>query len=93
MMAGHYTTALLANLKYPRKTLLYFLIVSQLQDLLWFVFHYLGLEVTEPADVFDATLGEMTVNMMYVTTSSPRRFGSLLSLSLVKSHSGARRLD
>ncbi len=74
MMAGHYTTALLANLKYPRKTLLYFLIVSQLQDLLWFVFHYLGIEVTEPADVFDATLSEMTVNMMYSHDLIPQAF-------------------
>ena len=46
MLAGHYATALVAYQKYPKGTLLYFLIASQLQDLLWFTFHYLGLERT-----------------------------------------------
>lgn len=65
MLAGHYTTALIANQKFPKGTLLYFLIVSQLQDLLWFAFHYLGLEPTGPSDAFNATLSNMTVNMLY----------------------------
>ena len=65
MLAGHYATALVAYQKFPKGTLLYFLIVSQLQDLLWFVFHYLGLEITEPSDVFNTTLSNMTVNMLY----------------------------
>ena len=33
MLAGHYTTALVAYQKFPKGTLLYFLIASQLQDL------------------------------------------------------------
>lgn len=65
MLAGHYTTALIANQKFPKGTLLFFLIVSQFQDLLWLFFHYLGLEPTGPSDVFDATLSNMTVEMMY----------------------------
>ncbi len=48
MLAGHFTTALIAKQKFPKGTLLYFLIISQLQDFLWFLFHYLGLEPTNP---------------------------------------------
>jgi len=65
MLAGHYTTALVAHQKFPKGSLLYFLLASQLQDLLWFIFHYLGLERTEPSDVFDTTLSNMAVNMLY----------------------------
>lgn len=65
MLAGHFTTALIAKQKFPKGTLLYFLILSQLQDLLWFLFHYLGLETTKPSDAFDATLSNMAVDMLY----------------------------
>ncbi len=65
MIAGHYATALIAHQKFPKGTLLFFLLASQFQDLLWFLFHYLGLENTTPADVFDATISNMTVAMTY----------------------------
>jgi len=65
MLAGHFTTALIANQKFPKTSLLYFLIISQLQDFLWFVFHYLGLEPTNPSDAFDASLINMSVDMVY----------------------------
>ncbi len=70
MLAGHFSTALIANQKagnqpFPKGILLYFLIASQFQDLLWFIFHYLGLEPTGPSDVFGATLINMTVDMVY----------------------------
>jgi len=65
MLAGHFTTALVAKQKFPAGSLLYFLIVSQLQDMLWFLFHYLGLERTVPSDAFDATLSNMAVDMLY----------------------------
>ncbi len=65
MLAGHYSTALIAHQKFPKGSLLYFLIVSQLQDFLWFIFHYLGLESTMPDDVFGATLINMSVDMVY----------------------------
>ena len=65
MLAGHFTTALIAKQKFPKGMLLYFLIISQLQDLLWFTFHYLGLEHTDPTDAFDATLSNMAVDMLY----------------------------
>ncbi len=44
---------------------MYFLVASQLQDFLWFAFHYLGLERTTPNDVFDTTVNNMVVNMLY----------------------------
>ena len=65
MLAGHFTTAMVAHQKFPKGTLLYFLFVSQLQDLLWFTLHYLGLERTEPSDVLNTTVSNMTVDMMY----------------------------
>lgn len=65
MLAGHFTTALIAKQKFPKGTLLYFLIISQLQDFLWFIFHYLGLEKTSPSDAFDATLNNLMVDMLY----------------------------
>ena len=65
MLAGHFNTALIANQKFPKAILLYFLIISQLQDFLWFVFHYLGLEPTNPGDAFDASLINMSVDMVY----------------------------
>lgn len=74
MLAGHYATALVAHQKFPKGTLLFFLIASQLQDLLWFILHYLGLERTEPSDVFDTTLSNMTVDMLYTQCSSFCKF-------------------
>lgn len=65
MLAGHYATALIANQKFPKGTLLFFLVVSQFQDFLWLIFHYLGLEETGPTDVFDATLQNLAVEMVY----------------------------
>ncbi|PIQ48207.1 MAG: hypothetical protein COW03_11175 [Cytophagales bacterium CG12_big_fil_rev_8_21_14_0_65_40_12] len=66
MLAGHFATALIAHQKVPKKgALLFFLIASQLQDLLWLSFHYLGLEPTIPADVLDVTLMSITVDMVY----------------------------
>jgi hypothetical protein len=74
MLAGHYTTALVAHQKFPKGTLLYFLIVSQLQDLLWFTLHYIGLEKTGPEDVFSTTLSNMTVDMLYSHDLIPLMF-------------------
>tara|TARA_B110000971_G_scaffold190975_1_gene202311 strand:- start:90 stop:791 length:702 start_codon:yes stop_codon:yes gene_type:complete len=65
MLAGHFTTALIAKQKFPKGTLLYFLIISQLQDFLWFSFHYLGLETTKPSDALDASLSTMAVDMLF----------------------------
>ena len=78
MLAGHYTTALVANQKFPKGTLLYFLIASQLQDLLWFTLHYLGLEITEPRDVLDTSLNNMSVDMLYRHDLLPQVFWVLV---------------
>jgi hypothetical protein len=66
MLAGHFSTALIAHQQIPKRgALLFFLIASQLQDLLWLSFHYLGLEPTVPADLLDVTLMNITVDMVY----------------------------
>jgi len=78
MLAGHYSTALLAHQKFPKGTLLFFLIASQLQDLLWFAFHYLGLEPTGPDDALNSTLSNMTVNMLYSHDLVPQIFWAIL---------------
>lgn len=78
MLAGHYTTALLANQKFPKGSLLYFLIVSQLQDILWFVFHYVGLERTGPSDALNASLSNLTVDMLYSHDLVPQMFWVLI---------------
>ncbi len=78
MLAGHYATALIAHQKYPKGTLLYFLIASQLQDFLWFIFHYFGLEKTGPEDVLNATLSNMSVNMLFSHDLVPQAFWLIL---------------
>jgi len=78
MLAGHYATALVANQKFSTGTLLYFLIASQLQDLLWFTLHYFGLEPTGPADVLDTTLNNMSVDMLFSHDLLPQVFWLVL---------------
>lgn len=65
MLAGHYATALIAKQKAPKGGLIFFLIVSQLPDLLWLIFHFLGLEHTEPTNLLDVSLSKLTVQMIY----------------------------
>lgn len=85
MLAGHFTTALIAKQKFPKGTLLYFLIISQLQDFLWFLFHYLGIEPTNPKDAFNATLNNMMVDMMYSHDLLPQLFWLTIVFLLGKS--------
>jgi hypothetical protein len=84
MLAGHYATALIAHQKFPKGSLIFFLIVSQLQDFLWFVFHYLGLETTLPEDVFSATLVNFSVDMLYSHDLVPLFFWMLTIFLLGK---------
>ncbi|MEQ8470836.1 MAG: hypothetical protein RIC35_06600 [Marinoscillum sp.] len=66
MLSGHFAPALLAHEKQlPKGTMLYFLVASQLQDLLWLVFHYFGLEPTLPVDALNVTLESIAVDMLY----------------------------
>ena len=57
---------------------MFFLIVSQFQDLFWFIFHYLGLEPTTPNDVFDATMSNMSVSMIYSHHLVPQFFWGIV---------------
>ena len=84
MLAGHFSTALIAKQKFPKGTLLYFLIISQLQDFLWFVFHYLGIEPTNPSDAFDATLSNMAVDMVYSHDLLPLSIWLIVAFTLGK---------
>ena len=84
MLAGHFTTALIAKQKFPKGTILYFLVISQLQDFLWFLFHYLGLEPTNPSDAFDATLSNMAVDMLYSHDLIPLLFWLPIAFMLGK---------
>lgn len=65
MLAGHYATALIAKQKVPKGSLMYFLIMSQLPDLLWVVFHFLGIEPTKPSNILDVSLDQLMVDMIY----------------------------
>lgn len=70
MLAGHFATALVAQQLAPTRQhraslLAWYLAVSQLPDLLWLLFHNLGLEPTQPTDLFDVTLQDLSVDMMF----------------------------
>ena len=65
MLAGHFTTALVAKQQAPRGHLAYYLVASQLPDLLWLLFHYLGLEPTQPDNMMNVSLDTMHVEMTY----------------------------
>ncbi len=65
MVAGHFTTALIAKQWVPSGHIAFYLIAAQLMDLLWLVFHYLGLEVTHPDNFMDVTLDKLMVDMTY----------------------------
>ena len=70
MLAGHFATALVAHQRAPARRfhtalLGWYLVVSQLPDLLWLAFHHLGLEPTRPVDLFDVTLQSLSVDMIF----------------------------
>ncbi len=78
MIVGHYSTALIAHQKFPKGTLLFFLIVSQVQDFMWFILHYFGIEHTTPSDAFDATIPKMYANMLYSHDLVPQILWAIL---------------
>lgn len=65
MIAGHFTTALVAKRYHTSGSILFFLIASQLLDILWLIFHYLGWEVTEPNNFMHVALNSLQVEMTY----------------------------
>lgn len=65
MLAGHFTTALVAKQEAPKGHIAYYLVAAQLPDLLWLPFHYLGLEVTHPHNIMATSLDNLQVDMTY----------------------------
>ena len=51
---------------------------------MWFVFHYLGIEPTNPSDAFDATLSNMTVDMVYSHDLLPLLIWLIIAFTLGK---------
>lgn len=65
MIAGHFATALVAKRIAPRGHLAFYLVVCQLQDLLWHTLHFAGVEPTSPANPMHASLDSMHAEMTY----------------------------
>lgn len=65
MIAGHLATAYIAKQKAPTGHIAFYLVASQLLDLLWLLFHYLGLEPTEPDNFMHVSLDALQVEMTY----------------------------
>ncbi len=65
MVAGHFATALVARQHAPRGALVFYLVISQLPDALWHIFHFLGLEPTLPENPMLASLDNMQAEMTY----------------------------
>ena len=82
MIAGHFATALLAKQKAPTGHIVFFLLISQLPDLLWFAFHFLGIEPTTPGNPMTATLQTIAVDMTYSHDLLPVMGWTLLSALL-----------
>ncbi len=80
MVAGHLTTALLAKQRAPKGHIAFYLIASQLLDMLWLAFHYLGLEVTAPDNFMAVTLDSLKVDMTYSHDLLPVPFWALITV-------------
>ena len=65
MLAGHFTTALIAKQQAPKGHLAYYLVASQLPDFLWLMFDRMGLEPTEPTNLMATSLDSIEVEMTY----------------------------
>lgn len=65
MVVGHFATALAAQRMVPTGHIAFYLVISQLPDLLWHAFHFLGLEPTGPDNPMAASLDNMHAQMTY----------------------------
>jgi len=65
LVSGHFATALVAKQQAPSGPFAFYLAISQLPDLLWHAFHFLGLEPTLPANPMMASLDNMQAEMTY----------------------------
>ncbi|MEM7151660.1 MAG: hypothetical protein AAF799_02415 [Myxococcota bacterium] len=80
MLAGHFTTAILAKQRAPLGHFAFYLVACQLPDLLWLCFHYLGLEPTLPDNVLVVTLQTLDVDMTYSHDLLPMPLWAALAL-------------
>ncbi|MGH1347579.1 MAG: hypothetical protein ACRBN8_38840 [Nannocystales bacterium] len=80
MLAGHFTTAILARQRVPSGHIGFYLVASQLPDLLWLAFHYLGLEPTAPDNFMVMTLQTLDANMTYSHDLLPLPVWALVTL-------------
>ena len=80
MLAGHFTTAILAKQRVPAGHFGFYLVASQLPDLLWLVFHYLGLEPTTPDNFMVVTLTSLEADMTYSHDLLPLPVWAVLTL-------------
>lgn len=65
MVAGHFATALIAKRIVPRGHLAFYLLISQLPDLIWHILHFTGVEPTSPDNPMRASLDTMHAEMTY----------------------------
>ncbi len=65
MLAGHFTTALVGQQHTPRGHIAYYLVAAQLPDLLWVLFHFVGLEPTPAANPMSVSLDAVAPPMHY----------------------------
>lgn len=80
MLAGHFATALVAKQHLPKAPIAYFLVASQLPDMLWGAFHFAGIEHTEPGNPMLASLDTMAVDMTFSHDALPMLGWILLTL-------------
>lgn len=65
MIAGHYATALVAQQQAPRGHIAYYLVAAQFPDLLWQIFHFVGLEPATPDNIMATSLDNLRAEMTY----------------------------
>lgn len=65
MIGGHFATALVAKQQSPAGPLAFYLVISQLPDLLWHGLHFLGVEATSPSNPMLVSLDNMQAEMTY----------------------------
>ena len=80
MIAGHFATALVAKRAAPQGHLAFYLVVCQMQDLLWHSLHFAGVEPTLPTHPMLASLSSMHAEMTYSHDLLPLPLWVLLAL-------------
>ena len=65
MFAGHFATAVAAKQHAPKGHIAYFLVASQMPDLLWLGFHFMGIEPTQPTHMMMVSADNLHADMTY----------------------------